>query len=224
MQPYIAINLQTNGLIDDEWKAPRILSLAMVYDDLQTPIQQLPHLYMNIDWSDVDQTMCMSNYSEEHLKTLYGKICEFQKSGKDHLFVNDRKTDKRVDYCKSKIAIEVFKNFLNKHKAKNTTIRFCGNNSSNFILYTLCFNNFLLNSDIHGENRIVHHNPFDVANFFINERDNRFAYYEEAVEILLHQDDRFRDFETKHHALINSMNLVRLTRLKLIDQVHSFNA
>lgn len=223
MQPYIAINLQTTGLITDEWKAPRILSLAMVYDDLKTPINELPHLYINIDWSDVDDLMMISDYSEEHLVILTKKLNEYRKSGHEHLFVTDKKTDRRLDYCKSKVAMALFDKFLRQHKHPRSTIRFCGNNISNFILYTLCYNNFLKNSAIYGDNRYVHHSPFDVANFFTNDKEGRFAYYEEAVEVLLDQDGPERDTETRHHALINALNLVKLTRLRVNEDVHSFS-
>lgn len=223
MQPYITINIQTTGLISDEWKAPRILSLAMVYDDLKTPIAELPHLYLKIDWSDVDDALWFSSYSEEHLKKLTLQLEEFNRTGKDLITTKDKLADRNVNYCKSKLAITMFNEFLAPYIKDRSTIRFCGNSSSNFILYSLCYNNFLKNSDLYGDNRIIHHNPYDVANFFVNDKARRFAYYEEAVEALLGQTGLDRDSESRHHALLNALNLVRLTRMKLNDEIHSFS-
>lgn len=223
MTPYISINLQTTGLISEEWKAPRILSLAMVYDDFKTPIAELPHLFLKIDWSDVDDTLLFSEYSEEHLKKLTIQLDEFNKSQRDIITTKDKLTNRTVDYCKSNLAVTMFNDFLKPYISDRTTIRFCGNSTSLFILYSLCYNNFLKNTDLYGDNRIIHHAPYDVANFFINEKAQRFAYYEEAVETLLGQPKEERDSETKHHALLNALNLVRLTRMRLEDGIHSFS-
>lgn len=188
MKPYISLDIETTGLSMNS----QILQVAMVYDDLETPIDQLPTFNKKIFYKSF-------SHAEPYALMMNAKLIQEMSKGYNKL---------GQDWTHSDYAMDVALDFMQKFTKDNSEkIVFAGKNVASFDIPMLRSSMKDSPYSIDLFNKICHYKTIDVGSLY-------FDVFKENVSLSKINELTGRK-EVSHDALDDAMDVVYAIRHKL---------
>lgn len=160
LKPYIALDIETTGLMEYD----QVLQVAMIYDDLKTPIKDLEQISFLVDNQDEVFTGSLSPVAISMNAWIFKEIAEAAKGHSKHLIFP------------TPIARNVFHDFLTSHyDPAGKAITFAGKNVKDFDIASLRRNGFINESNAGW----ISHRVIDIGSLYLTD----FGYVPTQSEI-----------------------------------------
>jgi oligoribonuclease (3'-5' exoribonuclease) len=186
VKPYISLDIETTGLD----RISNILQIAMVYDDLETPVKDLPKFNVKIFHNSF-------RYSEPFALAMNAKLIKEMSVGYDKL---------GEGWVHNQFAGESILRFMQQFTQDNTEkIVFAGKNVASFDIPMV--RGMLDQKDLTIFNKICHYKTIDVGSLY-------FDVFKENVSLSKINELTGRK-EVSHDALDDALDVVYAIRHKL---------
>lgn len=160
LKPYIALDIETTGLMEYD----QVLQVAMIYDDLKTPIEDLEKISFLVDNQDEVYHGALSPIAISMNAWIFKEIAEAAKRKSNHLIFP------------TALARNVFHDFLKSHyDPAGKAITFAGKNVAAFDVDMLRRNGFI-NENNEGW---ISHRVIDIGSLYLTD----FGYIPTQSEI-----------------------------------------